>query len=88
MNHAVAYFFPKECIYKQKCYILYKMKKPRKLITRQYVGLVRDINPSMEQMPPLFDENHQLDEYELVESLSNKAPRSHKAVLISQGFNP
>ena len=39
-------------------------------------------------MPPLFDENQQLDESELVDSLANKAPRSHKAMLISQGFNP
>ena len=29
-----------------------------------------------------------LDESELVKSLANKAPRSHKAMLISQGFNP
>ena len=29
-----------------------------------------------------------LDESELVESLTNKAPRSHKAMLIAQGFNP
>ena len=39
-------------------------------------------------MPPLFDKNQQLEEYELVDSLANKAPRSHKAMLISQGFNP
>ena len=39
-------------------------------------------------MPPLFDENQQLDESELVDSLANKAPRSHKAMIISQGFNP
>ena len=38
-------------------------------------------------MPPLFDENQQLDESELVDSLAKKATRSHKAVLISQGFN-
>ena len=42
----------------------------------------------MAQMPPLFDENQKLDESELVDSLANKAPRSHKAMLISQGFNP
>ena len=42
----------------------------------------------MAQIPPLFDENQQLDESVLVYPLSNKAPRSHKAVLISQGFNP
>ena len=29
-----------------------------------------------------------LDESELVNSLANKAPRSHKAMLIAQGFNP
>ena len=39
-------------------------------------------------MPPLFDENQQLDESGLVDSISNKAPRSHKDMLISQGFNP
>ena len=39
-------------------------------------------------MPPLFDENQQLDKSELVDSFSNKAPRSRKAMLTSQGFNP
>ena len=29
-----------------------------------------------------------LDESELVNSLANKAPRTHKAMLIAQGFNP
>ena len=38
-------------------------------------------------MPPLFDENQQLDESELVGSLTNKAPRIRKAILILQGFN-
>ena len=88
MNHVGAYFGPKKCLSKQKYYICYKMKKPRKMTTRQYAGLVRDLNASMAQMPPLFDENQQLDNSELVDSLSNKAPRSHKAMLISQGFNP
>ena len=39
-------------------------------------------------MRSLFDENQQLDESELVDSLANKAPRSHKAILTLQGFNP
>ena len=39
-------------------------------------------------MPPLFHENQQLDKSELVYSLANKAPIRHKAMLISQGFNP
>ena len=81
-------FGPKECLSKQKRYIRYKMEKPRKLTTRQYVGLVHDINSRMAQMPPLFDKNQQLEKYELVDSLANKAPRSHKAMLILQGFNP
>ena len=88
MNHVVAYFGPKECLSKQKRYTRYKIEKPRKLTTRQYVGLVRNIKASMAQMPPLFQKNQQLDESELVDSLANKSPRSHKAMLISQGFNP
>ena len=39
-------------------------------------------------MPPLFDKNHQLDKSELVDSFTNKAPKSHKVMLISQGFYP
>ena len=39
-------------------------------------------------MPPLFDESQVLKESELVDFLANKAPKSHKAMLINQGFNP
>ena len=88
MNHVVAYFGPKDCLSKQKRYLGYKMEKPRKLTTRQYVGLVCDLNSKMAQLPPLFQEIQKLDESELVYSLANKAPRSHKAMLISQGFDP
>ena len=59
-----------------------------KLTTRQYVGLARDLNSRMAHLPPLFDESQVLEESELVEFLANKAPKSHKAMLISQGFNP
>ena len=38
-------------------------------------------------MPPLFNDNQQFDEYEIVDSLANKAPRTDKAMMISQGFN-
>ena len=88
MNHVVAYFVPKECLSEQKRYIRYKIEKPRHLTTRQYVGLVCDLNARMAHFPLLFDNNQQLDKSELVDSLSNKAPRSHKAMLISRGFNP
>ena len=39
-------------------------------------------------MPPLFYENQQLDESEMVDFLANKAPRNHKTMLIYQGFDP
>ena len=52
------------------------------------MGLIRDLNSRVDQMPPLFQESQKLDESELVDSLANKAPRSHKDMLISQGFNP
>ena len=56
MNNFVTYFGPKECLSKQKRYLRYKMTKPRKLTTRQYVGLVRDLNSRMAQLPPLFED--------------------------------
>ena len=65
-----------------------KMEKPHKLTTRQYVVLVCDLDARMTQMSPLFQESQQLDESELVDSLAKKAPRSHKAMLIAQDFNP
>ena len=37
-------------------------------------------------MPLLFNENQQLDKFKLVDSLANKAPRSHKAMMILQGL--
>ena len=83
MNHIVAYFGPKECLSNQKRYIWYKMEKPCQLTTRQYVGLVSYLNARMEHMPPLFQDNQELDESELVDSLANKAPISQKVMLIS-----
>ena len=44
MNHGVAYFGPKECLSKQKRYLRYKIEKPQKLTTRQYVELVCNLN--------------------------------------------
>ena len=51
MNHVVTYFGTKECFSKQKQYIRYKMEKPRKLTTRKYVGLVRDLNSRIADLP-------------------------------------
>ena len=61
MKHVVTYFGPKECLSKQKRYLRYKMTKPRKLTMRQYVGLVRDLNSSMAQLPPLFEDSQMID---------------------------
>ena len=41
----------------------------------------------MAHLPPLFDESQVLEESELVDFLANKAPKSHKAMLIAEGFN-
>ena len=88
MNHVVTYFGPNECLSKQKRYLRYKMIKPRRLTTGKYVGLVRDLNSRMALSPPLFEDSQMLEESELVDSLANKAPKSHKAMLINQVFNP
>ena len=76
MDYVVTYFYPTECLSKQNRYIRYTMDKPQKLTTRQYVGMVHDLNLRMGQMPPLFNKNQQLDESEIVDSLANKAPRT------------
>ena len=80
MDHVVAYFGPKECLSKQKRYIRYKMGKTQNLTTRQYVGLVWDLNSRMAQMLPLFNYNQQFGEFEIVDLLANKARRTHKAI--------
>ena len=64
------------------------MTKPRKLTTRQYVGLVGNLNSSMAQLSPPFEDSQMLDKSVLVDSTANKAPRNHKAMLIAQVFNP
>ena len=87
MDHVVTYFVPTECLSKQKRYIRYKMDKPQKLTTRQYLGLVCNHNSRMAQMPPLFNNNQHLDESEIVDLLANKVPRTHKVMMILQGFN-
>ena len=88
MNHIVTYFGPNESLSKQKRYLRYKMVKLLRLTTRQYVGLIRDLNSRMAQLPPLFEDSQVLEEPELVDFLASKAPKSHKAMLINQGFNP
>ena len=72
MNHVVTYFLPNDCLSKQKRYLHYKMVKPRSLTTRQYVGLVRNLNSRMDQLPPLFEESQMVDVSELVDSLANQ----------------
>ena len=63
------------------------MDKFRKITTRQCVGLVHDLNSILAQIPPLFNDNQQLDESEIVDSLASKSPRTHKAMMISQVLN-
>ena len=66
-NHVVTYFGPNDCLSKQKRYMRYRLTKPRNLTTRQYVGLVCDLNSRMAQIPPLFDTTQVLEESELVD---------------------
>ena len=87
MDHVVTYFGPIECLSKQKHCTRYKIEKSLKLTTRQYVELVRDINLIMAQMPPLTNDNQQLDESEIVDLLANKTPRINKSMMISQAKN-
>ena len=72
MNHVVTYSGPNECLSKQKRYLRYKMIKPRRLTTRQYVGLVYDLNSRMAQLPPLFKDSQMIDESEFLTLLPTR----------------
>ena len=39
-------------------------------------------------MSPLFNNNQELDDSEILDSFEKKASGAHKAMMISQGFNP
>ena len=52
------------------------------------MGLVCDLNSIMAQIPPLFNDNQQLDEPEIVDYLANRVPRSHRSMMILKGLNP
>ena len=74
LNHVVSYFGPNECLSKHKRYLRYKMTKTRKLTTRQYVGLVRDLDSRMAHIPPLFNEYQVLEDSELATCWQGSRP--------------
>ena len=88
MNELVTFFTPRECLSKQKRYIRYAMRKPYDITTRQYIGSVRNLNERCVEMPPHFNATQKLTETELVDIVADRAPKSHKKELVSDGFNP
>ena len=88
MNELVTSFTPRECLSKQKRYIRYAMRKPFDITTRQYIGIVRNLNERCVEMPPNFDDTQKLTETELVDIVADRAPKTHKKELVSDGFNP
>ena len=52
------------------------------------MGLVCDLNSRMAQMLPLFNDTQQLGESKIMDLLANKVMRTHKAMMVSQDFNP
>ncbi len=84
----VSEFTTKDVLARECRYIRYDMRKPYSRTTRQYVGAVHTLNQTLARMPPLFDASQQVPESELLDILASKAPQSHKALMIEQGFDP
>lgn len=81
-------FAPRDVLSRESRYMRYHMRKPYGRTTRQYVGAVHTLNETLSKMPPLFDHIQKIPSPELLDILASKAPQSHKAMMIEQGFDP
>jgi hypothetical protein len=84
----VTYFAPREVLSQQARYIRHYMRKPHGVSTRQYVSAVHVLNNMIGQLPPTFDPNQKILEPDLMDILVSKAPKSHRELMVDQGFNP
>jgi hypothetical protein len=60
----------------------------RNTTARQHVGAVATLNETLGRLPPDFNEAQELPDRNIMDILSTKAPKEHKALMIEQGFNP
>lgn len=56
--------------------------------TRQYVGAVHTLNNTLEQLPLTFDASQKIPDSNIMDILASNAPKSHKEVMMGQGFDP
>jgi hypothetical protein len=82
------HFAPHEVMREQKKHICTKMHVPRNTTARQYVGAVATLNEALEKLTPDFDQAQKLPDRDIMDLLSTKAPKEHKALMMEQGFNP
>jgi hypothetical protein len=84
----VTYFAPREVLSQQARYIRHYMRKPAGISTRQYVSAVHVLNNMIGQLPPAFEANQKILEPDLMDILVSKAPKTHRELMVEQGFNP
>jgi hypothetical protein len=65
-----------------------KMRMSRNTTDRQHIGAVATLNKTIKKSPPDFDEAQKLPDRDIMDILSTKAPKEHKALMIEQAFNP
>jgi hypothetical protein len=81
----VTYFAPCKVLSQQA---RYNMRKPTGISTRQYVSAAHVLNNMIGQLPPAFEANQKILEPDLIDILVSKAPKSHRELMVDQGFNP
>jgi hypothetical protein len=64
------------------------MRKPAGISTRQYVSAVHVLNNMIGQLPLAFDPNQKILEPNLMDILVSNAPKTHRQLMVEQGFNP
>jgi hypothetical protein len=83
-----AHFAQHEVLREQKKHMRTKMCKDRNTTAQQHVGAVATLIESLGRLPPDFNEAQQLQDKDIMDILSTKAPQEHKILMIEQGFNP
>jgi hypothetical protein len=78
----VTYFAPREVLSQQARYIRHYMRKPAGISTRQYISAVHVLAKQHDRT------NQKILEPDLMDILVSKALKTHRELMVEQGFNP
>jgi hypothetical protein len=63
------------------------MRKPRKVTTRQHLGVVPTLNSTLKKLPQAFAAGEKITETDLIDILASKAFKGHKKLMTDHGFD-